>query len=206
MSALVERIVIMGGGHVGTALERGFVAAKVPTTIAPKDAEAKRRLVRESDIVVLAIPFEARREVVDELGEALDGKILIDVTNPLKFPGPEFTYTGSTSGAQELQAWVPQARVVKAFNTVFSAFMSSGSVDGQRLSVFAASDDEPARKTVLALARAMGFDAVDAGPLSNARGLEQLLFFEMMLEKVHGSRIGWRFIHPDATPDALKPS
>lgn len=191
------RVGIIGGGRVGTALEKGITNAKWPVQIAPKDIEGQRAIVSESDIVILAIPFEARRDVADTLGAELDGKIVVDVTNPMKFPGPEFTFEGPGSGAEELQRWLPRARVVKAFNTVFSNAMSSARVGGDPTSAFAASDDAEARRAVLALMRAMGFDAVDAGPLSNARSLEQLLFFEMMLEKVHGSAIGWKFLHPE---------
>lgn len=189
-----ERVAILGGGRMGTALEAGMARAKRPARIAPRDAEGQRALVAASGIVVLAVPFEARRAIVDALGSALDGKIVVDVTNPLTFPGPVFAWEGSGSGAEELQAWIPRARVVKAFNTVFSNAMTDGRVGDAQTSTFVAGDDATARASVLALARAMGFDAVDAGPLSNARSLEQLTFFEMMLEKVHGSRIGWRLL------------
>lgn len=190
-----QRIAIIGGGRAGSALEKGITRAKWPARIAPKDAEGQRTLVRESTIAVLAIPFEARRDVADKLGDVLDGKIVIDVTNPLTFPGPVYSFEGPDSGAEELQRWLPRARVVKGFNTVFSNAMSDARVGGSaQTSAFAASDDAAARDLVLRLMRDMGFDAVDAGPLSNARSLEQLLYFEMMLEKIHGSQIGWRLL------------
>lgn len=190
-----QRIAIIGGGRAGSALEKGITRAKWPAHIAPKDAEGQRALVRESAIVILAIPFEARRDVADKLGDALEGKIVIDVTNPLTFPGPVYSFEGPGSGAEELQRWLPRARIVKGFNTVFSNAMGDARVGGSaQTSAFAASDDAAARELVLRLMRDMGFDAVDAGPLSNARSLEQLLFFEMMLEKIHGSRIGWRLL------------
>jgi len=193
---MTERITIIGGGRAGTALGAGIARTGWPVEIAPRGAEAQRKLVAESGIVVLAVPFEARRDVAEKLGDVLDGKIVVDVTNPLKFPGPTYDFEGPGSGAEELQRWLPRARIVKAFNTVFSNAMADARVGGEPTSAFVASDDDAARATVLALARDMGFDAVDAGPLSNARWLEGLLFFEMMLEKVHGSAIGFRFQRP----------
>lgn len=187
-------IAIVGGGHVGSALQKAFAAAGRDARIAPRETDGLRRAVSASPIVILAIPFPARQEVVATLGPALAGKIVVDVTNPVKFPGPTFDREGSESGAEELQRWAPDARVVKAFNTVFYPFMTDPVLHGERLSAFVASDDEGARREVLALASAAGFDAVDAGPLVNARGLEQLLYLEMMLEKVHGSRIGVRLV------------
>lgn len=191
---MAARIAIVGAGHVGGALHQAFTKAGRDAAIAPRDADAMRRAVAASGLVVLAIPFDARKDVVTKLGPALDGKIVIDVTNPLRFPGPVFDRAGPESGAEELQRWAPRARVVKAFNTVFYPFMTDPRVGGETMSMFAAGDDEAARREALELARAIGFDAVDAGALANARQLEHLLFLEMVLEKIHGSRIGVRFL------------
>lgn len=193
MIPLTEDIAIVGSGRMGTALLEGFRAAKRRAEIAPKEREASRALVQASGIVVLAVPFTARRDVVDTLGDALDGKIVVDVTNPLKFPGPELD-RGSESGAEELQRWLPRASVVKAFNTVFSPSMPTGTLHGTPLSAFVATDDARAKEVVLRLAREVGFDAVDAGPLAVADDLERLLLFEMRLLKIHGSAIGWRLV------------
>lgn len=188
-----EGIVIVGGGRVGNALLESFRNAKRRAQIAPRDPALARERVAASDIVVLAVPFAARREIADSLGSALDGKIIVDVTNPLKFPGPELD-RGPESGAVELARWLPRARVVKAFNTVFSPSMITAKVGDAATSAFVAADDPEAKRVVLDLARDMGFDAVDAGPLARADDLERLLLFEMRLEALHGSRIGWRFL------------
>jgi len=188
-----ESIAIIGGGNVGKSLLVGFQRAGWPAQIAPHDPTASRDLVARSSIVVLAIPFTARTDVIKTLADATDGKIIIDVTNPLKFPGPEFD-RGPEAGAVELQRWAPRVKVVKAFNTVFHRIMETARVGNERVSTFVASDAADAKRVVLDLATAMGFDAVDAGPLANADGLERLLHFEMLLEKVHGSKISWRFL------------
>jgi predicted dinucleotide-binding enzyme len=87
--------------------------------------------------------------------------------------------------------------VVKAFNTVFAQHMSRGSVVGQQLSVFAAGDDAAARKGALELAKTIGFDAIDAGPLKNARHLESLGYFNIQLGYVlgNGPEIGFKLAH-----------
>jgi hypothetical protein len=103
----------------------------------------------------------------------------------------------STSGAEELQRKAPSARIVKAFNTVFAQHMDTGRVLGQQLTVFAASDDQPACLTALELGKAIGFDAVDAGSLANARQLEALGYFNIQLGYVlgNGTDVGFKFIH-----------
>lgn len=83
------------------------------------------------------------------------------------------------SGAEELQKKVPTAKVVKAFNAVFVERMATGQAKGTALTLFAAGDDKAAKEKVLS--RDIGFDAVDAGPLTNARWLETLGYFNIQL-------------------------
>ncbi len=103
----------------------------------------------------------------------------------------------TTSGAEELQKKAPRARVVKAFNTVFAGTMDTGRVQGQQLTVFAAADDAAARQRVLAMQRDLGFDAVDAGPLENARWLETLGYLNIRLGYGlgMGTGIGFKLVH-----------
>jgi 8-hydroxy-5-deazaflavin:NADPH oxidoreductase len=92
---------------------------------------------------------------------------------------------------------LPEMHAVKALNTVFAQHMSEGKANGQQFTVFAAGDDEAARKTVLELAKAIGFDAIDSGPLKSARYLEPLGYFNIQLAYVFGkgSNIGFKLIH-----------
>lgn len=85
----------------------------------------------------------------------------------------------------------------EAFNTNFAQHMDSGKVGDQPLTVFAAGDDEGARDTALQLAREIGFDAVNAGSLQNARWLETLGYLNIQLGYVvgHGTGTGFRYIH-----------
>lgn len=92
----------------------------------------------------------------------------------------------TASGAEALQQKARGAKVVKAFNTQFAQRMDNGGVDAQPVTVFAAGDDGAAKQQVMQMARDIGFDAVDAGPLQNARLLEPLGYFNIQLGYVLG--------------------
>jgi len=117
------------------------------------------------------------------------GKTVVDVTNVLG-PNGQLALGFSTSGAEQLQRKVPSAKVVKAFNSVFASTMASGTLKGAPISCFAAGDDATAKGEVLALAKDIGFDAVDAGPLTGARWLEALGFGLIQLGYVVNKGLG----------------
>jgi hypothetical protein len=120
---------------------------------------------------VLAVPADAAAGVARSRPD-WQGKILVDATNPLA-PGLAGLTVGTTSsGAEELAKLAHRARVVKAFNTTGADNMADSSYPGGRPWMPVCGDDAEARRTVLALAAAIGFDAVDLGPLSAARYLE----------------------------------
>ena len=179
------KIGIIGDGNVGSALQRGLTKAGHEARAVGNDAALVKQIAQESELVLIAVPFSAIDEVVRTAGAALDGKTVVDVTNALN-PDMTLAVGLSTSGAEELQKKLPGARVVKAFNTVFAQHMDSGKVKGEQLTVLAASDDADAKKTVMELARGIGFDAVDAGPLANARLLEPVGFLNIQLGFVLG--------------------
>jgi predicted dinucleotide-binding enzyme len=188
------KIGIIGGGNVGSALQRGLTkAGHEARTSTSKNA---REVAAFGELIILAVPFGAIDVVVKELGDALGGKVVVDATNALTKDG-QLAVGFTTSGAEELQKKAPKARIVKCFNTVFAQHMDSGRVGDSQLSVFAAGDDEAARKTVLGLAKGIGFDAVDSGPLKNARLLEPLGYFDIQLGYVlgMGTQIGFRLQH-----------
>ena len=100
----------------------------------------------------MAVPFGAIDDVVKAAGDVFAGKTVVDATNALD-ANMNLAVGFTTSGAEELQKKLPKSRVVKAFNTVFAQHMESGKLGDQRLTAFVASDDEPARKQVVELAR-----------------------------------------------------
>lgn len=190
----MKRIAIIGNGNVGSALERGLTRAGYQVRSTGK--ENVRETVTWGEVIILAVPFPAVADAMKTIGDAVDGKVVIDVTNALdEKMGLAIGFT--TSGAEELQKLAARGKVVKAFNTIFAQHMESGSVNGETLTVFAASDDAEAKETAVELARAIGFDAVDAGPLQNARWVETLGYLNIGLGYVvgHGVNSGFRYIH-----------
>lgn len=190
------KVGIIGKGNVGGALGRGIKRAGHDVRAVGKNEAGIRDTAGWADIIVLAVPFSALDDVVRTASEALAGKIVIDVTNALD-ASMNLAVGFTTSGAEELQKKLPKARVVKAFNTVFAQHMDTGKLGGEQLTTFVASDDAGAKTTVLGLARDVGFDAVDAGPLKNARLLEPLAYFNIQLGYVlgMGTQIGFKLLH-----------
>ena len=205
-------IAIIGAGNVGTALAGSFTRAGHPVTIAASTKESaeetaaqtgaraaatKVAAVEEADVVVLAVPYPALEEVLGDVGEAVDGKVVVDVTNRFNHEDPAASLDG-TSAAEQIQARVPGARVVKAFNTVFASRQAEPIVDGKPLDGFVAGDDEGAKKTVLQLAESIGFRPIDAGPLGMARALEAMGVLIIGLQMWHNWswQNGWKLIGP----------
>ena len=193
---MATRIGIIGSGNVGSALARGLTRAEHELRTVGNDKQALRELAAWAEIVVLAIPFAAVDEVVKSAGDVLAGKTVIDVTNALG-PSMDLAVGFTTSGAEELHKKLRDSRVVKAFNTVFAQHMDSGRLRDTPLTAFVAADDADARKTVMELARGIGFDPVDAGPLKNARLLEPLALLNIQLGYVlgMGTPIGFKLLH-----------
>jgi len=168
------KIGIVGKGNVGTALAAGLERTGHEVRFAVREPRgAVADVAKWGDVVILAVPWTMHKDVAEKAGAELDSKTVIDVSNVLT-PSMELAMGHTTSGAEELQKLLPKALVVKAFNTVFARNMSTGMLLGERLTVFIAGDNERSKRTVEKLARDIGFDAIDAGPLKSARYLEPL--------------------------------
>ena len=190
------KIGIIGDGNVGSALQRGLSKAGHDARAVGNDPAQVKETARQAEVLIVAVPFAAIDAVARTVGGDVKGKVVIDVTNALN-PDMTLAVGLTTSGAEELQKKLPGARVVKAFNTVYAQHMDSGKVKGEQLTVLAAGDDADAKKTVMELARSIGFDAVDAGPLQSARLLEPLALQNILLGYVlgMGTEIGFRLVH-----------
>ena len=162
---------IIGGGRVGTALAEALRRAGHSVIIGarnPNDQEVEiATALQRSDVILVAVPFKAVRAVLSDAD--LERKIVIDATNPIGVDLPQ-----GMSGAEQIQEWFPRARVVKCFNQTGAENMADARFSGGTACMFAASNDEEARKVAIRLATDAGFEAHDAGPLQNARALEAL--------------------------------
>jgi predicted dinucleotide-binding enzyme len=100
------------------------------------------------------------------------------------------------SNAERLAAWLPDAHVVKAFNTLFASHQSDPIAEGVQLDGFVAADDSAAKDKILELVRSMGLNAVDVGPLSRAQQLEQMAFLNIALNVVGNGAwtSGWKLV------------
>ena len=142
------------------------------------------------EVVVLAVWYPVVGDVLSTYGDQLDGKVVVDITNPIDPEAFEPLKIEAGSAAQEIAQKVPGARVVKAFNTTFAGTLSQGQVAGQPLDVFLASDDAGAKEVVSRLARDGGLRPVDAGPLARAHELEALGFLHMVVQEALGTGYG----------------
>jgi hypothetical protein len=167
--------------------------AKVAVAETPADA------VPESDVVILASWYGANLETATMLGAELDGKVVVDISNPLNANFNGLVTPPGTSAAETIRDALPHgARVVKAFNTTFAGTLLSGQVSGQPLDVFIAGDDQTANDAVASLVRDGGLNAIDVGALERARQLEALGFLGISLQARLGTQFGtaWKLVMP----------
>jgi len=142
------------------------------------------------DIVVLALPYGVAEEVIGQIGSQLGGKTVVDITNPVNFETfAELVTPADSSAAQEIAKLVPNAHVVKAFNTTFAATLAEGSVAEQQLDVLIAGDDQGAKDAVAQFVEAAGMRPLDVGPLAQAHWLEGVGLLHMGLQVSKGW--GW---------------
>ncbi len=151
----------------------------------------------KDEIVILAIPYGATGEVIERLGKQLDGKIIIDITNPLNASYSGLAVAPGTSAAEEIARKLPaDAVVLKAFNTTFAKTLLEGEVDGKSLDVFIAGDAEEPKQKVSKLVEDGGLRAIDAGALERARELEAIGFLGIALQQELGTgfQSAWKIL------------
>lgn len=181
-------VTIFGTGTMATAIA-GVLAKGGADVQHVTHAEAGSATI-DGDLVVLAVPYPAVAEILAANAEQLAGKVLVDLTNPLDFSTfDSLVVPADSSAAAEIQAAVPGASVLKAFNTNFAATLASGTVGDLPTTVLVAGDDDAAKQTLLDLVRAGGLEGVDAGSLSRARELEAIGFLQLTLAA--GEKISW---------------
>jgi 8-hydroxy-5-deazaflavin:NADPH oxidoreductase len=144
----------------------------------------------EGDVVVLAVYYPDARGAVEQYGDQLTGKVVVDITNPVNESFDGLAVPPDGSATQELASLGSGARFVKAFNTTFAGTLTAGEVAGHQLDVFIAGDDEEAKATVATLARDGGLNPIDAGPQKRARELEALGLLHMTLQNTLGTGYG----------------
>ncbi|PSG98089.1 hypothetical protein BRD56_02200 [Thermoplasmatales archaeon SW_10_69_26] len=193
----MTNVAIIGQGNVGFALEEGLEPSEHDVKTVGHQADEVHDTADWGEIVVLAVPFDERENAVEEMGNTIEGKTLVDVTNAITDDN-EYASSTEKSGAEELQEMASEANVVKAFNTVFAEQMSQGNSHGEPLTVFVAGDNDTARQHTSSLAEDIGFETADTGPLENARWLEGMGYLHVKLayEQGMGDEIGFHLVNP----------
>lgn len=215
------RIAIIGIGNVGLALGGALAAAGHSITFGVRDpsSEDVRRAAdlggaahtvadaaAQAQVVLLAVPWAAMESAVAACGD-LDGKILIDATNPLAWSadtGLRLALGFDTSGAERVAALAPGAKVFKAFNQTGAENMAAATNFPVPPVMFVAGDDAQAKLIVLKIVADAGFEAIDGGPLAAARLLEPLamLWIQLALARGLGRSFALALTHRPDPADA----
>ncbi|MET7665968.1 NAD(P)-binding domain-containing protein [Streptomyces sp. NPDC005463] len=193
----MSSISIIGLGNMASALaDRALAGGNAVEIIGRDPAKAKELAAAlggatvgtagaapAGDIVILAVPYASAAAVVSEYGDdALQGKVIIDITNPVSPDFQGFVTPDGSSGAQEIAKAAPDgAHVVKAFNTLFSHVLAAGPAEGRLLDVFIAGDDAQAKTRVSAFIESLGLRPMDTGQLAMARSLENVALLQLGL-------------------------
>jgi NADPH-dependent F420 reductase len=207
------KIGIIGAGDVGSTLGKAWAkrghnvvfgvrniqSPKVKKLLNSADSKIRVDELREAihfgEIIVLAVPWEAAREIIKNVDD-FSGKIIIDPSNPIKSDLKGVVVPSSTSAAEEISKLTKGARVVKAFNAIGAKTLSNLQFGSHKADAFICGDDLSAKSEVKKLAMEIGFNVVDAGPLSNARLLENLalLWIELAFRQKMGPNIAFKLM------------
>ena len=208
------KLAVIGSGNIGKSIgawaskigyevifaAKNFQHAQDAAKAAGNNARSASvpEAIEKAEIILLAVPYGAVKEVLSEAGSLIKGKVLIDATNALNADYSGLTVGFTSSAAEEIEKLAPGAKVVKAFNTVFASVFASQNpkIKGNKISVFYAGDDKEAKSKVADLISKMGFDSVDAGALKAARNLEPMALLNISLGYGlgHGTSIGFSFL------------
>jgi 8-hydroxy-5-deazaflavin:NADPH oxidoreductase len=207
------KIGIIGSGNVGGTLGARWARLGHEVTFSSRNpnSDVMKQLVaraggkaraatpadvaRDNEVLLLSTPWPAAREALASLGD-LNGKTLIDLTNAL-LPNLQGLELGNTTSAgEQVAAWALGAKVVKAFNTVGFNIMENPVFGSDKAVMFYCGDDAGAKQIVNQLTVELGFDAVDAGPLRQARVLEPfaLLWISLAYGSGYGREIAFKLL------------
>ena len=196
------KIAIIGAGNVGRVLGAAWrgdhdvtYGVRSPDDAKYADLDAvvatNATAASGSDVVALCTPWQSTEQAVKACGD-LGGKVLIDCTNPLTADVSGLEVGHTTSGAEQVAAWVPGALVCKAMNQIGAPMMDHPQLPSTPV-MFVCGDDETAKLTTADLVSQLGFEVVDAGDLTVARLLEPygLLWIHLALRRGFGTNWGF---------------
>ena len=178
MASAIGALAVKGGNAVEVISRDAAKAAALAKEIGDGATVGRWGAVPAGEIVILAVLFDSAVPVVSQYGDALAGKIIVDITNTFSPDAKGLVTPNGSSGAQEIaKAATKSAHVVKAFNTLFRDVLAAGGP----LDVFMAGDDAQAKASVSAFIKSLGLRPHDTGDLSMAHWLEGAGLLEMGL-------------------------
>jgi len=189
------RIGILGSGVVGRALARGLARHGHEVRIGTRKEAVEdlpvgspADVVQDADLVFLSVAGAVAVQVVESVRGQLPGTVLVDTTNPLEFSsgGPALFVGHTDSLGEQVQRAVPEAHVVKAYNTVGNTLMVDPDLPGGPPSMLIGGDSQDAKAVVTGLLEATGWDVVDLGGIEVSRYLEPMCIAWVL----HGARTG----------------
>ncbi len=188
-----KTVAILGNGVVGVALAKGFAEQGYQVVFGTRDVHGTKTVealkaipgaraasfadaARAADLAVLALPWNGLREGIEAAGAAnLAGKLVIDPSNPLEVTasGPALAVGHTDSAGELVQRMLPDAKVVKAFNTITATHMVHPRLPDGTPDMLIAGNDAEAKAQVSALLKAFGWrGAIDMGGIAASRLLE----------------------------------
>ena len=204
---------VIGTGRMGVRLAAMFARAGRTVVLGSRDTDRAARIADELAIPTLIggshadalqaqaiLPAVFMRDglfgLLERYEADLSGKLVIDISNPFNHNYSDFLTPWDSSGAEELQNRLPQARVVGAFKNVFWEVFDAPEFDGVLSDVLMIGDDEAAKLEFLKLTEGTPFRYLDAGALINARTVERLTMITGALGRSLGCypRMNWRLL------------
>lgn len=206
------KIGILGSGDVGQALARAFVSEGHEVMIATRDKSAQKakelnkdlgikvgtfaEVAKFCELAVLATLWTGTEAAIRLAGpENFKDKVIIDVTNPLDFDAgmpPQLALGRDDSGGEQVQRWLKDARVVKAFNSVGNQLMYKPDLSAQTPTMFYCGNDDSAKEVAKTIILSFGWEPADVGDITGARELESLCILWVKYGMVSGQ---WNHVY-----------
>jgi predicted dinucleotide-binding enzyme len=177
-----QNVGILGTGEVGKSLAQGFRSRGCEVRIGSREKKGEfvtfAEAAEHSDLIIIATKWSGTENALQQAGPAhFQGKVVIDATNPLKEVDgrPVGLERGwDDSGGEQIQRWLPGAKVVKAFNIVGNALMVDPKLPGGPPTMFIGGNDEGAKKEVTEILTDFGWETMDCGGIEASRLLEPM--------------------------------
>ncbi len=198
------KTLIIGTGNVGKALARKFqennhqikiynASGQLPDGYTKNHfATNFQEAISETKLIVLAVPFEAVQSIFNKISIEPE-TIIVDATNPIASDMKSMSIGNTCSGAEKINEWIPNAHIVKAFNTTGWENMKNSNYPNGKLTMFYAGNDKKSKQIVASIIDSFGFQPYDAGDLFMARFIEAMAMVWIYQARINDSNPNFGF-------------